>query len=561
MKEVVFYGQDYSPIDKSYYLDGTKLKKIDSDDNKKELLSRALDEINRKLDSSDESSRIVVGQTVLDDNNDVDNRKKRKFEISNMVFENGKNIIKFGPLVGTVTVPIDKRLVKIIIFSRFDKINEDEPEKTSPYFLASMLLKGKLKFHDRQVNFSYDNLFDFYMLWLLKKHFMEAMQKGFFKKYQRFERNDDRVRGAIDISRHIRLNMGLNNGRIAYSYRENSVDNPINHLILTSYDYLKEKYPDMVENNTDYELEQMLKELKYAISYPKYSRRSIISLNQMPIAHPFFTEYEELRKVCLKIMRDEGVSPFQSESESLDGLLYYVPDLWEEYLQDVFERKCREFNRNLDYYEYDDNNDNESSLRLSVKAQEKIYIMTDMDNDKNEQNTSYPDFVFSYEEQGNSFYESEQEKVRFCILDAKYKPDWKYALKGKLLPKLREDYDKCIRDMESVNGTATGVVFPMKSEDLKDSPVYMHQFSKFNKIRRFYTIPIEIPKIEEDLYYKWDKKMCDSIDKTMSNIINSLKYEACLHQKMKKATEDIMKDYYKVFISCEDMWVNSTEAQ
>ena len=29
------------------------------------------------------------------------------------------------------------------------------------------------------------------------------------------------------------------------------------------------------------------------------------------------------------ILRDEGVSPFGNEDEHLDGILYYVPDLWE----------------------------------------------------------------------------------------------------------------------------------------------------------------------------------------------------------------------------------------
>ena len=36
--------------------------------------------------------------------------------------------------------------------------------------------------------------------------------KGLYKTYQRFEKNDDKLKGTIDISRHIRLNLGLPSG-------------------------------------------------------------------------------------------------------------------------------------------------------------------------------------------------------------------------------------------------------------------------------------------------------------------------------------------------------------
>ena len=34
------------------------------------------------------------------------------------------------------------------------------------------------------------------------------------------------------------------------------------------------------------------------------------------------------------ILRDEAISPFGDSEEEVDGILYYVPDLWEEYLAD-----------------------------------------------------------------------------------------------------------------------------------------------------------------------------------------------------------------------------------
>ena len=64
-----------------------------------------------------------------------------------------------------------------------------------------------------------------------------AYRKGIYKQYCTFEGNDSKVRGKIDIARHIRLNP-LFNGKIAYSYREYTINNNTNRLIPVSYTHL-----------------------------------------------------------------------------------------------------------------------------------------------------------------------------------------------------------------------------------------------------------------------------------------------------------------------------------
>jgi hypothetical protein len=87
------------------------------------------------------------------------------------------------------------------------------------------------------------------------------------------------------------------------------------------------------------------------------------------------------------------------------------------------------------------------------------------------------------------------------ILDAKFKPKWfdvhKGKNKGDNLGYLSEDYDKCIRDMVSICGHATGTIFPVK-ECEKLSPeklneIWAHSISEYNPLDRFYTIPVFIP--------------------------------------------------------------------
>lgn len=90
-----------------------------------------------------------------------------------------------------------------------------------------------------------------------------------------------------------------------------------------------------------------------------------------------------MQEVCLKILRGEGVSPFENEDEHLDGVLYYVPDLWEEYLSNYINaaiRKDRRVNREDGYF--------------SMEEQKKIYVMTDINGDDG--HLTEPDYVSFY---------------------------------------------------------------------------------------------------------------------------------------------------------------------
>ena len=69
-----------------------------------------------------------------------------------------------------------------------------------------------------------------------------AYRKGLYRRYRTYECNDSKVKGKIDITRHIRLNP-LNNGKIAYSYREYTADNDVNKMIFTAYTYLQKRHP------------------------------------------------------------------------------------------------------------------------------------------------------------------------------------------------------------------------------------------------------------------------------------------------------------------------------
>ena len=107
------------------------------------------------------------------------------------------------------------------------------------YFAATLLTSGEVRAGAESVFESEDSLFDFLLLDQFLSAVRSALPKGYYRRYQRFERNDDHLRGSIDIDRHIRLNAMQRNGRTAYSYRENSVDNSLNRLLLCAYARLR----------------------------------------------------------------------------------------------------------------------------------------------------------------------------------------------------------------------------------------------------------------------------------------------------------------------------------
>ncbi len=579
--ETIYFGKDLTSIDEAWVLkpNASKPECVNAAD--KEKLWKFLLECNNKIGDKDNDLIIVAhseGKKAIDEKRKYsltsiytprkDNDSAEENEIkpntqsekdnqddadSKIEKETSseKDYRKFGQLVGTIRGNYGKQLIKVIIFSRFDSVNFNDVAKSKPYFLASLLLKGKLRFsQNADVDFNHESLFDFYMIWIMKQHFEEAMLKGFFKKYQRFERNDDRLRGSIDIARHIRLNMGMDMGRVAYSYRENSTDNMVNHLILSAYDYLEEKYPQLVADNFDNEFEMQIRNLKYEIGYPKYDRRTIINKNAVPISHPFFLEYKHLQEDCLKILRDEGVSPFESKDESISGILYYVPDLWEEYLEDYITEALRRKNGEVTLYE------EEKALSVHMKAQKEIKVMVGMENERkdieeaNEKSgghSTYPDYVFSYSEADSG------KEHCFFVLDAKYRYYWPNALNGILDSEVLGDYDKCIRDMESIGGTGTGVMFPVRKEELENlGKQYRHRFSVYNNFKCFYTLPVEVPdtvienetdnsKKKQTSFPEWDWMMRTNMNKVMNYLANMLQFEACRKKELIQAEIKINK--------------------
>jgi len=265
---------------------------------------------NKKIKYLKENNLFILSKNSFKD--DIENSDIIELdEVNNKIYSN--NIMGF----------IGYNDTQIKITSRFT------PNSDKDYFLHYMLQKV---FYSNIFNWEYtterDYSFDF-LIYMFTYFFQKAIRQGIFKSYQKREYNDANVRGVIDINRHIKNNIPFN-GKIAYNTREYSYDNNITQLIRHTIEYINMKSRGILNINEDIKsgVSQIIEATK---RYDKNKRQSIINKNLKKLNHPYFYEYEPLRKICIQILRHEELK-YGREENKIYGILFDGAYLWEEYI-------------------------------------------------------------------------------------------------------------------------------------------------------------------------------------------------------------------------------------
>lgn len=197
------------------------------------------------------------------------------------------------------------------------------------YFLHYMLMKVlSLNIINLEHSAYNDDSFDF-LIYIFAIFFKSALRQGLFKQYKLIKHNDSNVKGAIDINRYIKNNIPFN-GKISYNTREYSYDNNITQLIRHTIEYINTKNRYIL--NSDNEIKDYTHQIFYSTSsYEKNKRESIINKNLKKLLHPYYYEYEPLRRICIQILRYEKLK-YGSNDNTVYGLLFDGAYLFEEYL-------------------------------------------------------------------------------------------------------------------------------------------------------------------------------------------------------------------------------------
>lgn len=183
---------------------------------------------------------------------------------------------------------------------------------------------------------------------LFRNRLLEASRIGLFRQYQQLPHHDLRFRGKLDIAAFIRRDIPFM-GRLSYTTHDITLDNPLNHLVRHACSRLTGEWNSFIfgtKSLTDFyhELE------RETPTWQKRNPLACMAKNQRPVKHPYFhSTYEPLRKLALRVLRHEGITPY-SESDEVEGILFDGAWLWEEYLWSLlsplgFEHPCNKARR------------------------------------------------------------------------------------------------------------------------------------------------------------------------------------------------------------------------
>lgn len=165
------------------------------------------------------------------------------------------------------------------------------------------------------------------LVFLFPYYLKKAMRKGIFKSYICNEYNDKNIRGKVDVDRHIKEN-SLFIGNIAYTKREYSFDNYLTGLIRHTIEYIKSKsYGNRLLRKVREEVNIILKSSRGYLD-----KASVIEKNrQKTVRHAYYSEYRELQKLCILILKKEKYS-FEGSGRKMYGILFDGAWLFEEYI-------------------------------------------------------------------------------------------------------------------------------------------------------------------------------------------------------------------------------------
>jgi len=239
------------------------------------------------------------------------------------------------------------------------------------------------------------------------------------------EYNDSNLRGVIDFPRHFRNNIPFN-GKIAYRTREYSSDNFVTQLVRHTIEFIAENSNLRKILSLDDETRGAVQEIcGNTGSYDRLSRNFIINKNLRPLSHPYYTEYEQLRKLCIMILTHDKISYGESQQNRINGILFDGASLWEEYLWTILQNQG---------FKHPKNKERSEGIRMFENNDDENF-------DKNYRKI-YPDF---YKPKDNN---------DGWILDAKYK----HLENGAG----REDLYQVVTYMHTMEIGKGGFIYPLK---------------------------------------------------------------------------------------------------
>ena len=403
---------------------------------------------------------------------------------SNPIFElsiqNSKTFLDTGNIMGFIGVQdtqlkIQSRFAQASVIDSDDQGNQEESQED--YFLHYMLQKVLcVNLFDLKHSRNQTDLFDF-LVYLFPYFLKKALSQGLYKDYQKKTYNNSNLKGAIDIKTHLQRNLPFR-GNVAYRVREHSFDNPITQLVRHTIELIKQKpnLRDVLHSDSEtFDFVNLI--VQHTPSYHARDRHTIINANRKPFIHPYFTEYSGLQKICLQILRHEGLK-YANNDDKAHGILFDGAWLWEEYLNTLLRPMG---------YKHPTNNNRKGGIR--------VYAQKFSGNNVRR----YPDFV----------------KDSRIILDAKYK-----RMKNNEIS--RDDLNQVLSYLFLYQANIGGYIAPTVDDNLALNMGLLNGFG--GSIHKFkLAIPQQVASYQEfkNVIAENELKLVEAIDGLATYTFNS----------------------------------------
>ena len=330
---------------------------------------------------------------------------------------------------------------KLEIRSRFsENADNNKTENNNQDFFLHYMLEKVFKINLFNLNYSYNNSSGFDFIYLIFPYFLKrALNQGLFKTYKTFERNDSAVKGAINVSRHIRQNVPFV-GRIAYRSREYTFDNHIMQLIRHTIEYIKTKPIGKSILTQDSDIQKAVSQINEVTNetYSLQKRSKVIFENLKPLNHPYYLDYNYLQQLCLMILNNVN-SQYSASSSPIYGILFDGAWLWEEYLWTILKEATLDGKN----FVHPTNKERKGGIRLFDNS-----LDPEDSSVRNCYRRIYPDFYCE---------NSTEDSNDGIIIDAKYK-----RLENGFV---RDDLYQIISYMHTMKIPTGGFIYPQKEKE------------------------------------------------------------------------------------------------
>lgn len=403
-------------------------------------------------------------------------KESKDLEENSKIFDILNDSIQTNNIMGFISY----NNTQIKISSRF-AFNDNED-----YFLHYMLMKVlSLNVVNLEHSKDYDDSFDF-LIYIFISFFKRALRQGLFKQYKLIKHNDSNVKGTIDINRYIKNNIPFN-GKISYNTREYSYDNNITQLIRHTIEYINTKNRYLL--SYDNEIKDYTHQIFYSTpSYERNKRESIINKNLKQLSHPYYYEYEPLRKICIQILRHEKLK-YGRDDNTVYGLLFDGAWLFEEYLNTVL----KQIN-----FKHSENKTGKDPFHLLI-------------NDNRGRWKIYPDFhKLSDDNKNNIVFDA-----KYKSLDKKINEDKDYIN--------REDRLQIVSYAYTLNAKKAGFIYPVEIDNYEEKS-YIGNLNNKNIDCKIHKYGFKIPSENFNNIKDFIKTM-ESLEKEFIETIESLEKE------------------------------------